>query len=309
MLFSKFLPIGSHVGVILLLVAVTAPLLLTSMSTNSAFVNGNTNAYAQQAGPEARPIYFIRINEGSDFEGSQHYSIGNAAVPAGTTVVWVNNDQGVRHTVTSGTPGNNTGLFDSGEMPFNAQYQLDFRAGGLIGEFTYYCTLHPHMVATISSNDAVESGQSFEFRSGTGPTLDVAKNNRTLLAFNPIGMSVDQPDVMHYNFSITRNSDNQTLYAEEFDVDDSAFLIELIQVSQSEAQAAGVSIPLRFGPDVDVDYTGTWHAAGDFFSQPGDYTLRVDLMTIGSNPPPQPMSDEFTMSVVSGATASNATAT
>jgi len=65
---------------------VTAPLLLASMSTNSAFVNGNTNAYAQ-AGQETRPNYFIRINEGSDFEGSQHYSIGNAAVPAGTTVV------------------------------------------------------------------------------------------------------------------------------------------------------------------------------------------------------------------------------
>ena len=307
MFLSKYLPVGSHVEVALLLVAVAAPLLLTSMSTNSVFVNGNTNAYAQ-AGQEARPIYFIRINEGSDFEGSQHYSIGNAAVPAGTTVVWVNNDQGVRHTVTSGTPGNNSGFFDSGEMPFNAQFPLTFTsAGGLIGEFNYYCTLHPFMVATISSNEAVEQGQSFEFRSGTGPTLDVAKNNRTLLAFNPIGMSVDQPDVMHYNFSITRNSDNQTVYAEEFDVESAAFWIELIQVSQSEAQAAGVNIPLRFGPDVDVDYTGAWHAAGDFFSQPGDYTLGVELMTIGSSPPPQPMRDEFTMSVTSGATATNGT--
>lgn len=307
MWLSKFLP-TKPVELIVLLGVVAAPLLLIIMSTNAVFVNGNNNYAYAQAGQETRPNYFIRINEGSDFEGSQHYSIGNAAVPAGTTVVWVNNDQGVRHTVTSGTPGSNTGFFDSGEMPFNAQFPLTFTAGGLIGEFTYYCTLHPYMVATISSNDAVESGQSFEFRSGTGPTLDVAKNNRTLLAFNPIGMSVDQPDVMHYNFSITRNSDNQTLYAEEFDVEDSAFLIELIQVSQSEAQAAGVSIPLRFGPDVDVDYTGAYHAAGDFFSQPGDYTLGVELMTIGSNPPPQPMRDEFTMSVVSGAAATNATA-
>jgi plastocyanin len=311
MLLSKFLLIGSPIGVILLLGVVATPLLLTGMSTNSVFVNGNLNAYAQ-AGQEARPNYFIRINPGSTAEGSQHYSIGNAAVPAGTTVVWVNNDQGVRHTVTSGTPGSNTGFFDSGEMPFNAQFPLTFTsAGGLIGEFSYYCTLHPFMVATISSNDTVDRGQSFEFRSGTGPTLDVAKNNRTLLVFNPVGMSVDQPDVMHYNFSITRNSDNQTLYAEEFDVEDSAFGIELIQVSQSEAQAAGVDIPLRFGPDVSIDYTGAYHAAGDFFSQPGDYTLGVDLMTIGSNPPPQQMRDEFTMSVVSGATATttNATAT
>jgi plastocyanin len=308
MFLPKYLPIGSHVGVVVLLVAVAAPLLLTSMSTNSVFVNGNTNAYAQ-AGQEARPNYFIRMNPGSAFEGAQHYSIGNAAVPAGTTVAWVNNDQGVTHTVTSGTPGSNTGFFDSGGIPFNGQFQLTFTsASGLVGEFNYYCTIHPFMIATISSNDTVEQGQSFEFRSGTGPTLDVAKNNRTLLAFNPIGMSIDQPDVMHYNFSITRNSDNQTLYAETFDVEDSAFGVEVIQVNQSEAQAAGVSIPLRFGPDVDIPYTGAYHVAGDFFSQPGDYTLGVELMTIGANPPPQPMRDEFTMSVVSGATtATNAT--
>jgi plastocyanin len=137
MLLSKFLLIGSPIGVILLLGVVATPLLLTSMSTNSVFVNGNTNAYAQ-AGQEARPNYFIRINPGSEFEGSQHYSIGNAAVPAGTTVAWVNNDQGVRHTVTSGMPGNNTNIFDSGEMPFNTQFQLTFSAGGLISLLLYF---------------------------------------------------------------------------------------------------------------------------------------------------------------------------
>ena len=312
MFLSKYLPIGSHVGVVLLLVAVAAPLLLTSMSTNSVFVNGNTNAYAQ-AGQELRPQYFIRINPGASFEGTNHYSIGNAAVPAGTTVVWVNNDDtqvGLRHTVTSGAPGNNTGLFDSGEMLLGDQYQLTFNSpAGLVGEFTYYCTLHPYMVARISANDYIERGQSFEFRSGTGSSLDIAKNNRTLLAFNPIGMSIDQPDVMHYNFSITRSSDNQTLFTEEFDVEDNLFGVELIQVSQSEAQTLGIDIPIRFGPDVNIPYTGAWHVAGDFFSEPGDYTIGVELMTIGSSPPPQPLRDEFTMSVVSGATATNATAT
>ena len=100
-------------------------------------------------------------------------------------------------------------------------------------------------------------------------------------------MSLDQPEVMHYNFSITRNSDNQTLYAETFDVENSAFGIELIQANQADAQALGVTIPLRFGPDVDNPYTGAYHVAGDFFSQPGDYTLGVELMTIGLNPPPR----------------------
>ena len=307
MRLSKYLS-GTPIAIVLLLGVVSAPLMLTYLSTNSVFVNGNNNAYAQ-VGQEPRPNYFIRINPGASVQTTQEYSIGNAAVPAGTTVVWVNNDQGVRHTVTSGTPGSNTGYFDSGEIPFNGKFQLTFNsASGLVGDYPYYCTLHPFMVATISSNDTVVKGQSFEFRSGTGPTLDLAKNNRTLLAFNPIGMSIDQPEVMHYNFSITRNSDNQSMYAETFDVENSAFGIELIQASQSEAQALGVTLPLRFGPDIDTPYTGAYHAAGDFFSQPGDYTLGVELMNIGANPPPQPMRDEFTMSVVSGATATNATA-
>jgi hypothetical protein len=59
------------------------------------------------------------------------------------------------------------------------------------------------------------------------------------------------------------------------------------------------SIPLRFGPDVDVDHTGAYHAAGDFFSEPGNYTLGVEMTRIGSNPPPQPLIDDFSMSVVS----------
>ena len=79
--------------------------------------------------------------------------------------MWVNNDQGVRHTVTSGMPGSNTGSFDSGQILPNGKFQLTFTsASGLVGEFPYYCTLHPYMVATISSNDNVVKGQSFEFQ-------------------------------------------------------------------------------------------------------------------------------------------------
>jgi hypothetical protein len=71
LLSKKYLLMGSPIGVILLLGVVGTPLLLTSISTNFVFVNENINAYAQ-AGQEARPNYFIRINPGSEFEGSQH---------------------------------------------------------------------------------------------------------------------------------------------------------------------------------------------------------------------------------------------
>lgn len=315
MLLSKFLLIVSPIGAILMLV--TAPLLLTSMSANSVFVNGNNNNAYAQAGQEDRPTYFIRILPGASFQGNQHYSIPNAAVPADTTVAWINGDSqsGALHTVTSGTPGSNTGFFDSGAMPVNDRFLLTFNsASNLIGDFTYYCTIHPWIIAQISSNDTVVKGNSFEFRSGTGPTFDTAANPgelpRTLVAFHPIGMSINQADVMHYDFSITRNSDNQTLFAKQYDVQNSDFSIELIQSSESQAATLGLSLPISVGPDAGTPYTGAYHVAGDFFSEPGDYTLGVELMSIGANPPPQPMKDEFTMSVASGATATtNATAT
>lgn len=312
MLLSKFLLIGSSIGV-LVLALVAAPLLLTTMSINSVFVSGSNNAYAQQQ--TARPSYFISIIPGPDFESPSRYNPPNVAVPAGTTVVWVNNDQGQRHTVTSGTPDNDTGHFDSGDMPFNAQYQLTFLTeNNMIGEFPYYNKLHPEMTGIISSNDTVVQGQSFEFGSGTGPTLDLAKNNRTLLSFNPIGMSVDQDEPMYYNFSITRDSDNETIFVNEFEVEDNRFEIELIQAPEvSEFRGAttttGNNTAIWFGPDVSIDYTGAYHAAGDFFSEPGNYTLGVEMAMIGSDPPPQQMRDEFSMSVVSGATDTNATTT
>ena len=296
---KAFLAISPVVAMVLLIA--TSPLMMTMMSsTNPVFVNSN-NAYAQ-ANPGNLPSYFIEINSGGfNPESPSEYNIRNAAVPIDTTVEWINHDQSAQHTVTSGTPGNSTGFFDSGALPFNGNFQLSFNsATGLIGNFPYYCTLHPWITAKISANDTVERGQSFEFRSGTGPTLDLAKNNRTLLAFTPIGMSVNQGGVMFYNFSIIRDSDNKTMFSNLFDVESNDFEIELIQfpnISQFFPTAQNNST--WFGPDVSIDYTGAYHAAGDFFSQPGNYTLAVELTKIGSNPPPQQMKDEFSLSVVS----------
>ena len=300
MLFLSKAILAISTSVALVLLTVTSPLMMPMMSsTNLGFVNGN-NAYAQ-ANQGNEPTYFIEINSGGyNPENPSEYSIRNAAVPIDTTVEWDQNDQSVMHTVTSGTPGNSTGLFDSGPIPFNGKFQLSFNsASGLIGDFPYYCTLHPWITGKISSNDTIGQGQSFQFRSGTGPTLDLAKNNRTLLAFTPIDFSVNQPNVMFYNFSIVRDSDNKTMFSNLFDVENNDFEVELIQfpnISQYFPTAQNNSF--WFGPDVGIPYTGSYHAAGDFFSEPGNYTLAVELTKIGANPPPQPMKDDFTLSVV-----------
>ena len=103
--------------------------------------------------------------------------------------------------MTSGLPGKNTGIFDSGPMTFGDKFQLSFYTeNNLVGEFPYYDTVNPEITGKISSNNMVVQGQSFEFRSGTCTTLDLAKNNATLLSFTPIGMSVDQDDIMCIQF-------------------------------------------------------------------------------------------------------------
>lgn len=292
---------SSKILTLLFLAALFMGAIASMASVNFAPTIKTNDAYAQ-SNQANQPSYFISIHPSTFSEGASEYSAPNVAVPIDTTVVWVNNDLGLRHTITSGMPGGNDSgsAFDSGAMPFGAQFPLTFNsANGLVGEFPYYCTIHPWMTAKISANDTIVEGQSFEFRSGTGQTLDLGKNNRTLLAFTPIGMSVDQEQPMYYNFSITRDSDNETLFANEFEVEDNDFEIELIQFANISQFNVANNNSVWFGPDVSVQYTGAYHAAGDFFAEPGNYTLAVEMTRIGSNPPPQQMSDEFDMRVVS----------
>jgi plastocyanin len=62
-------------------------------------------------------------------------------VTVGTTIKWTNKD-GVSHTVTSTTPGS----FDSGIIPNNGTYSLQFNT---TGTFSYYCTIHTSMTGTV----------------------------------------------------------------------------------------------------------------------------------------------------------------
>jgi len=61
-------------------------------------------------------------------------------IAAGTTVRWTNNDPLV-HTVTA-----TDGSFTSPQFGLDATYRHTFTAPGT---YTYYCTLHPNMKATV----------------------------------------------------------------------------------------------------------------------------------------------------------------
>lgn len=71
---------------------------------------------------------------------SLRYSKGKVEVEAGTTIVWRNRDP-LNHTVTS-----DSGSFDSGELKPGASWSHTFTEPGT---FSYHCTPHPLMRATV----------------------------------------------------------------------------------------------------------------------------------------------------------------
>jgi plastocyanin len=74
------------------------------------------------------------------------FSPPSRTVSVGTTIKWTNKD-GVTHTVTSGTPGSPSGLFDSGNLGSNGVFSFTFSQ---VGIFKYYCKIHSSMTGTIT---------------------------------------------------------------------------------------------------------------------------------------------------------------
>ena len=68
------------------------------------------------------------------------------SVKAGTVVVWTNRDD-IAHTVTSGTPGKQTGVFDSGDKTLGQAFTHTF---GTAGTFAYFCRNHNSMTGSVT---------------------------------------------------------------------------------------------------------------------------------------------------------------
>jgi len=62
-------------------------------------------------------------------------------VSVGTTVVWQNNDT-IAHTSTSNLSGWNSGTIAPGQS-----FRFTFTSPGT---FTYFCTIHPDMLGTVT---------------------------------------------------------------------------------------------------------------------------------------------------------------
>jgi len=112
-------------------ISVFLSFLLISGCTNN---NMSTNSPGSSQGPNEVWMQNIMFNPTT------------LNVSVGTTVKWTNKDN-VNHTVTSGTPSNASGLFDSGTIAPNGTYSYTFSTAGT---FAYYCRVHaPMMTGTI----------------------------------------------------------------------------------------------------------------------------------------------------------------
>ena len=89
------------------------------------------------------------VNEGSQNPVRESEIIDfvfeDISVSVGATVVWTNMDNKA-HTTTSGVPPDVSGVWDS---PFLKQSQTFSYRFTEVGEFEYWCRIHPFMTATV----------------------------------------------------------------------------------------------------------------------------------------------------------------
>jgi plastocyanin len=76
---------------------------------------------------------------------SDTFNPSTKTVSAGTTIMWTNKESHT-HTVTSGLPGNPTGIFASTDLGVNGTFSFTFNTPGTI---EYFCLHHPGMRGTI----------------------------------------------------------------------------------------------------------------------------------------------------------------
>ncbi len=117
------------------------------------------------------------ILAGASAQGNPDYAPDTLTVNKGDGVAWLNEDN-APHTVTSRTEN----LFDSSIIAVGATYILN-TAPIAEGDYEYFCTLHPHMVAMLK----IAAGQS-----GPGAGPDVTSNSTGQTSGNQTGPVANQ---------------------------------------------------------------------------------------------------------------------
>jgi plastocyanin len=269
---------------LVLVILIFTAALTTITTTINSYAQTGTMATLQNI----QATYAVSIIPGAAQRDSPyHYYPPAIAIPTGTTIAWINNDMGQPHTVTSGSPSASDAgsVFNSGIMPATANsfFQYTFNKAG---DFLYHCEIHPWRVAAVSVSDAIERGNNFELSSGTGRTLNLTQDIRTLLDFKPITVPLDRTTPLSYNITILQNN-TDTVFSRIFVTAGESLPLEFI---------AGSNETRAYGPDFSS--TGAYHLEGAFLKGNADYKIRVQITSINAKAPENPIEDEFSLRTV-----------
>ena len=125
---------GIILGIILVVIAVTF------QSSESEIKQVETQIVSE---PDV--IMSIKVSRPGCEETDSCYIPSKITVNQGQTVTWKNEDVAF-HSVTSGSYGEPSSLFDSGHLDPEQKFSVTFDKQGT---FDYFCTLHPWMAGKI----------------------------------------------------------------------------------------------------------------------------------------------------------------
>ena len=134
----------ASVALISLLVAAGSAMAQTASPSPTTTTSPGTSACPINS-PLPSNIIEVRIPQGATNLGQNGFGTNPLAVPAGTVVIWVNDDS-VPHTVTS-----DSNAFDSGNLDPGEAFAYFFNSAGT---FPYHCTLHPNMTGSVTVGSA-----------------------------------------------------------------------------------------------------------------------------------------------------------
>jgi len=143
------------IGAIIMLAATTGIVTFVAFG----FVSPDTYIIAEEIEEEeievepTGPIVPISILVNSAVQGNPDYDPDIAYVPQGSVVEWTNSDS-FAHTVTSSVDVGET--FDSGLLSEGETFRLDTNELE-IGEYEYYCIVHPWMESKLNIEEPKES--------------------------------------------------------------------------------------------------------------------------------------------------------
>jgi plastocyanin len=118
---------------------------VVGMSPSEALAQGTNATGASEGGSQTTVVMPLGSSGATSGAG---YEPPEVTVSPGATVTWDNQDNAL-HTATSGQPSTPDGKFDSGIVGAN-QESKPVTMPTEPGEYTYFCTLHPFLVGTVT---------------------------------------------------------------------------------------------------------------------------------------------------------------